>query len=125
MILSSKFVCIKLVLFIQDFSRRTIFSYLSFSRGNLDVIQDHSWSGQVIDFINQFRSYLRSRSFYKTDNGNSMAHQLSMTADAAIRIVWHSAEVVHFHHNIRYIRQVNPWVIIQKYADNQSSPFDY
>ena len=31
-----------------------------------------------------------------------------MTADAAIRIVLHSAEGVHFHHNYQYIRQVNP-----------------
>jgi hypothetical protein len=30
---------------------------------------------------------------------------LSITANVAIRIVWHSAEAVHFHHNIRYIRQ--------------------
>ena len=31
-----------------------------------------------------------------------------MTADAAIRIVLHSVEGVHFHHNYQYIRQVNP-----------------
>ena len=35
-----------------------------------------------------------------------------MTADAAIRIVLHSAEGVHFHHNIRYIRQGQPRIII-------------
>ena len=41
-----------------------------------------------------------------------MTIQPSMTADAAIRIVLHSAEGVHFHHNIRYIRQGQPRIII-------------
>ena len=41
-----------------------------------------------------------------------MAIQPSLTVDTATRIVLHSAEVVHFHHNIRYIRQGKTWIII-------------
>ena len=49
---------------------------------------------------------------------------MSMTADAAIRIDVHSAEVVYFTHTIRYIRQVNPELSYKSYADNRSKPSD-
>ena len=68
--------------------------------GNFSFISQHMlWSSQghsSLHFIDHF---------WKTsDNRTVWPLQLSMTADAAIRIVLHSAEVVHFHHNIWYIR---------------------
>ena len=66
--------------------------------GNFSFISQHLlWSSQI--HISVHRSFLKT-----SDNRTVWPLQLSMTADAAIRIVWQSAEVVHFHHNIWYIR---------------------
>ena len=59
------------------------------------------------------KPYFISQVILKTsDNGTVWPLQLSITTDAAIRIVLHSTEVVHFHHNIWYIRQEKSWITI-------------
>ena len=53
MILCSKFICTKPILFTKTLvEQELIFSYLSYSRGNLDVIRDHA----VVKSKSQFKS---------------------------------------------------------------------
>jgi hypothetical protein len=58
------------------------------------------------------------------DKGQVQPTQLSMTADAAIRIVLHSAEVVHFTHTIRLlIVWAHPRITMYATSSNRSLMF--
>ena len=100
-VLSSRFICIKPVLFHKHFSKQRLFICLTHSSGNISVIPTTLlWFKNQVTFHYQVTSHKSPFMFWKSSDDRTVwPFQLSMTADAAIRIGLHSAEVVHLCHN--------------------------
>ena len=123
MVLSSKFICTKLVLFTKTLvEQELIFSYLSYSRGNLNVIRDHavvkSKTSQVISNSCQVKFKIHFIKHLTTERyGSPTVHNRGRGYSNSCTLC-----------RGRTFPQLSinpsgqPWVIIHKYADNQSLP---
>ena len=114
MILCSKFICTKPILFTKALvEQELIFSYLSYSRGNLDVIRDHAVvKSSHSSSHNSFRKHLTTERYGSPtvhDRGRGYSNSCTLCRGRTFP-------------QLSINPSGQPWVTIHKYADNQSLP---